>query len=362
MAIAFLDPDAGWRRKLSFTAVVQRRLYMKIGQMTRNGMQVPVALETLMTQRRERLGKKSKDDTYLAVISRWRRGILDGQRLAEVAVNDLPPADIILLRAGEKSGQLERAINNILHLQDAVKRMKGAIRGGLAYPSVLLLLAYGLMNFVTYQMVPVYAEFSPPEKWTGQAGALASGAWFVANVLPYLLVSFFAVLAVSIWSLPRWTGPLRVKFDKFLPWSIYKLYNGTGFLIALAGLVREGVKANDALEIIMDGANPWYRERVSTALRLMEDGQKIATALHNTGFDFPDREIVDDLRAYENFETFDTMIETLANDALETSIARVNAQMKIFFNIAIFIFGGVLAWYILGMAGMNAMIGEMAGK
>ena len=126
--------------------------------------------------------------------------------------------------------------------------------------------------------------------------------------------------------------------------------------------VPEGVKTNDALEIIMDGANPWYRERVSTALRLMEDGQKIATALHNTGFDFPDREIVDDLRAYENFETFDTMIETLANDALETSIARVNAQMKIFFNIAIFIFGGVLAWYILGMAGMNAMIGEMAGK
>ena len=38
-------------------------------------------------------------------------------------------------------------------------------------------------------------------------------------------------------SLPRWTGPLRVKFDKFLPWSIYKLYNGTGFLIALKGFV-----------------------------------------------------------------------------------------------------------------------------
>jgi len=362
MAFALFDPDATWRRKITFNASLRKRNYSKIAQMSKNGMQVPVALETLITQRRERMGKKAKGDTYLAILSRWRRGVLDGQRLAEVAVNDLPPADIILLRAGEKSGQLERAINNILRLQEAVKRMKAAIRGGLAYPSVLLLLAFALMNFVTYQMVPVYAEFSPPEKWTGAAGALASGAWFVANVLPWLLGLLAILLGLSIYSLPRWVGPLRKKFDNFLPWSIYKLYNGTGFLIAIAGLIREGVKAIDALQIVMEGSNPWYRERLSATIRLMEDGHKIATALYKTGFEFPDREIVDDLRAYENFETFDVMIEQLAEDALETSIARVNAQMNVFFNIAIFVFGSVLAWYILGMAGMNAMIGEMAGK
>jgi type II secretory pathway component PulF len=338
---------------------MQRRTYLKLGQMVKNGLTVPVALETIAQQQLDR-GKSRA--TVAAVLTRWRRGILNGEPLAEAAKKDLPPADIILLRAGEKSGQLDRAITNILHLQDAVKKMKGAIRGGLAYPSVLLLLAFGLMNFVTYQMVPVYTEFAPTDKWTGAAAALASGAWFVANILPFILVLFGLFLAAALWSLPRWTGPLRQKFDSFIPWSIYKLFMGTGFLIALAGLVREGVKTNDALEIIMDGTAPWYRERLSTTLRRMEDGEKIATALYNSGFQFPDREIVDDLRAYENFDTFDSMIETLANDALETALQRVNAQMRVLFNIAIFVFGGVLMWYILGMAGMNAMIGEMAGK
>lgn len=354
-----LDADSPILRKFAFGASQRKRVYQKLGQMVKNGMSVPMALDTLIDQQKDRGASRA---TLVAILSRWRRGMLDGRDFSQVARLDLPQADLVLLRAGERSGQLHRSVDNVLFLQESVKKMKGAIYGGLAYPGVLLLLAIAIMNFVAYAMVPVYAEFAPPETWTGMAGALASGAWFVVHILPFIITMFVIFISVSIWSLPRWTGSGRMIADRFLPWSVYKLFNGTSFLIALAGLVREGVKTNDALVIIMEGATPWYRERISATLRRMEDGEKIATALHNTGFDFPDREIVDDLRAYESFDNFDEMIEALARDALETALERIRGQMKIAFNLGMVIFALVLIWYVMGMAGMNQMVGEMASK
>jgi type II secretory pathway component PulF len=359
MEIAFLAADSYIQRKLNFGAAMRRRIYQKLSQMVRNGMPLPKAVETVAAQQAERGRSRA---TVTAILLRWKRGLLDGREFSEVARPDLPQADLVLLRAGEKSGQLYRAVENIIFLQEAMRTMRKTIAAGVTYPAVLMALAFGIMNLVTYLMVPIYASLVPIDTWTGAAAALADGAWFVANIMPWAVALLLVGLATAIWSLPRWTGPWRLKADRYMPWSTYRLFTGTGFLIALAGLISEGVKSNDALSIIMERANPWYRERIETALHRMEDGENIATALYNSGYDFPDREIVDDLRAYENFDNFDQMIHQLAHDALDTSLDRMKTQMKIIFNVGLFTFAGTLVWYLLGMAGMNSLIAGMSMK
>lgn len=349
------NPDTRVRRWMSFGTSQKRRTYSKLGQLVNNGLTITDSIEALAQQARERGRSRA---TIAAILSRWRRSMLNGCTFSEAVADDLPQSDVILLRAGESSGQLARAVESILTLWDAKKQMKSAIIGGLTYPMLLFCLVVLLMTAVAFSLVPTMADVIPRDKWQGMAHGLDVGSTAIITYGPISVVAFAILIAISIWSLPRWTGPIRAKFDSFMPWSLYKTYMGVGFLVAIAGLIREGVKTNQALEIVMDGSSPWYRERVSAALRRMEDGEKIATALHNTGFRFPDREIVDDMRVYENLDNFESNIRSLANDSLDVAISSVKAQMKIFQNIAIFAVGATIVWFYGGFGALMMQIGQ----
>jgi type II secretory pathway component PulF len=359
MEIADLfDPTSRIRQKLAFGPSMRRRTYSKIQQFVRNGKPLSDSIQVLIEQQSERKNRQS----LVALLQRWHHGILNGQAFSDVIHDDVPSADRTLLHAGEKSGHIDSAIGNILFLHEATKRMKGLIKGGVSYPLVFFSLALALMAFVTFTMVPTYAELSPPETWTGAAKSLHTGAQLTIHVMPFVVAIVIGLLALSIWSLPIWTGDNRKFMEKVPPYSIYKVYHGTSFLVALAALIGEGVKGDEALKIIMQNGSPWFNERIEAALFRMENGEKIANALFNTGFEFPDREIVDDIRAFQDSENFDQLLQDLAKEALETALQKIAGQMLILKNMGMVAFGGVLLWFIFGMFGMNQMISNLANS
>jgi hypothetical protein len=67
-------------------------------------------------------------------------------------------------------------------------------------------------------------------------------------------VAFFAGL---IYSLPRWTGPVRKQLDKWLPLNLYRDFASSMMMISLASLMRSGISLRSSLERTYKHSSPW---------------------------------------------------------------------------------------------------------
>ena len=352
------DSTSRIRQKMAFNAKTRDRIYLKIQQLVKNGMTPIDAIQTIISQQEDRKGQQP----LVSLLKRWHEKLLNGQKFASAIEDDVSASDRTLISAGEESGKIENAIENILFLNNSTKRMKSVIKGGLAYPALLFGIAIALLYFVSTQLVPVYAEFADPKTWEGAAYSLYVGSVFTIYILPFIIIGLFMLGAISVYSLPRWTGPIRQSFEKIIPYSIYKLYHGTSFIVALSSLIAEGTKSDMAIKIIAKDRSPWFQERMNAILDRMENGEKFAEAMFNSGYEFPDAEVVDDIRAFQDSKSFDVLLTNLAKDAIETSIRRISGIVQVLKIIGMVAFALVLVWYILGMFGMNSVVTNMANK
>lgn len=72
--------------------------------------------------------------------SRWRgaeQALAGGASLSDALSAEVAPLDLAVLRAGEASGTLEAALENIAQRQEEDARMQGARRTALAYPVIM---------------------------------------------------------------------------------------------------------------------------------------------------------------------------------------------------------------------------------
>src|SRR5690606_11209099 len=110
--------------------------------------------------------------------------------------------------------------------------IKGAVIAGMAYPIVLVLMALGFMIMFGLQVIPSFDEILPRERWTGVGAQMSAMSDFVTVGMLPSLVTFAALVMLMAWSMPRWTGKVRAKFDQFPPYSLYRLVAGSGFMLS----------------------------------------------------------------------------------------------------------------------------------
>ena len=123
--------------------------------------------------------------------------------------------------------------------------------------------------------------------------------------------------------------------DRIPPWSFYRLIIGTLWLFTLSTLLQAGVQLTHAVDDMLDRAEAdrWLRERLLAMRSQLNIGNDLGGALENIGFDFPDRELVDDIRVYATLPDFDRQLQSIASEWLEESMQRISAQAKVI-NIA----------------------------
>jgi len=328
-----------WLAVAQFKGSLRGRTYRKIASFLKNGVSLSDTLRALYRFASE---DNRKPKTPGAIIIRaWLDRVNNGQSFGRAVTGWVPASDRIVIEAGETAGSLAGALEDALFITESAKKIRTAIIFGLAYPAFLIMFAVGLLVIFSWRIVPAFVEVLPREKWTGTAAVMASVSDFVSTGLVPAILMVAAVIAVTIWSLPRWVGRWRVTADRFVPWSLYRLNMGSGFLLSVAALVKAGVKIPEILRILMHGAPPWYYERLWEALKHVNNGLDIGESLHRTGMNFPDRETVQDLRAYAGFDNFDETLELLGHQWVDESVDRVKAQMSVLRNVAIVVLGAV---------------------
>ncbi|MBZ0295983.1 MAG: type II secretion system F family protein [Anaerolineae bacterium] len=335
----------------------RRRLYRKLAKLIGNGVQLLGAIESIR-DRRVVAGGKSHPETI--ALTAWAAQIQNGKSIADAMAGWVAPEEQMLISAGEKSGEMEAALLSTARTMEARTKINGALIGGLAYPIVLALLAFGVLYMFGFKIVPAFSQVvKDVNAWRGTARVMVEVSMFAKSWLWLMAVLAVAVVIAFFVSLRYWDGPMRVKVDRYAPYSIYRIILGSTWLIALAALVEAGMKIETALEQLAENSPPWLETRIKGALAGMRSGFNLGDSLARAGHQFPDQEIIDDLGVYASLSGFDAALQILGREWLEEAVAQIQARMRVVFGFSILSVGVLIAFMVGGMMDMQLQMSKV---
>lgn len=340
---------------LQFKLGSQRRvrLWRKLGSLISNGVPILTALEDLHRRARTKGGKHP--DTIM--FSEWMRALRNGERLSTAIEAWIPQSEAMIISAGEQSGDLISAFESAISITTAGNEIRGAVIGGVAYPTILFGFAIGLMWLFGTKVIPQFSRIiGDDSKWTGMAAITVKLSNFTQHYLIFVVISVITLIGFIIYLLPRWDSQLRVKLDKMPPFSIYRLTNGAAWLISLSALIKSGVRLEQALQKLSHRSGKWMKNRIASALSGMRGGLSLGEALARSGFGFPDEEIIDDLVVYSKLSGFDEALDILGKEWIAEGVARIKGQMRVLNGTAILFVAVVIAVEAGGMFAMQTQL------
>ena len=153
----------------------------------------------------------------------------------------------------------------------------------------------------------------------------------------------------------------RKAIDDCPPWSLYKMFMGITWLLSLSALIKGGVPISVALTSLRKDSNRYLRERIDRAMDFIKNGDNLGQALSKSKLNFPDKEIVADLRIYAELDNFEEALDRLANDWLDESAEAVEQKASILNMVAMFAISGIIAWAVFGVFEMQDQITSAMG-
>lgn len=344
--------------KMQLGSDARLRIYKKLAGLLSNGVSLQAALDVLY-QQASKEGKRKSDPLAIAIDS-WRQAYRNGRPFGQALDGWAPLGERMLVEAGETGSRLDDALYNVIKLAENSKAISGALIGGLSYPLILLLMVAGMLQLFGGQVIPTFAQIMPMEQWTGMAAGMRVMADIADRWLLPIGIGAITFAIVFAFSAPRWTGPIRVFFDKVPPWSIYRLVQGGGFLMSVASLVGIGVSVPEVLRKIRRNASPWMRERIDSALRHVNSGANLGDALHKGNYGFPDQQVVEDLRIYASLSSFDESLKSVADEWIETGVDKIKAQAKVLNTLAIILIAITIGTILGGLFSLQSLITQAA--
>lgn len=344
--------------KTFFGQTGRLRIYEQLEALLRGGVKLDKAMEALW----DRASKGGKDSTNVdaIVLEQWRQEYRKDAQFAKAISAWVPVKDQMLIEAGEMSGEVADALREVQEVNESISEVKGMLIGALTYPVILLAAIVAMIYIFGVQVIPEFADILPVEEWTGIAATLAKLSTFVQTALWPTLAGFIALCVLIGLSMPRWRGHLRSKFDKLPPWNLYRVFQGVSFLLSLSALLRAGVHLPVAMRRLSENANPYMKERIDAALYHINTGASLGDALSRTGHDWPDSDLVADLRIFSQISGVEAALSRLGKRWVTVAKQKVSKASKTIRMLMMVLFAFVIIWLYYGMFDLYSMIQEAA--
>lgn len=337
----------------SMSGKTRLKIYRKLSSLLHNRFSLMDALErvhNIITNN----GKKPNEPMALAIAS-WSRNLSNGQSFSEALKGFAPNRERLMLSVGDVA-DLEGALKNLIKVAEGSAKMIGPIISALAYPAFLVILTVLVIYAIGAYMVPPMVEAAPDTRWRGLAADLAWLSNWIIHYWPFAFATPPVLFIVIFFTLGNWTGGIRVIFDRFPPWSIYRVFSGVCWLLALAALVKAGTPVSIAMRSLRADSNRYLRERIDKSLVYINNGDNLGDALYKSETGFPDDEIIGDLRIYSELDNFEAALDRMANEWLEESVTGISDRAAVLNMIAILMVCGVIAWAVMGVFEMQDQI------
>ncbi|MGB9152414.1 MAG: type II secretion system F family protein [Alphaproteobacteria bacterium] len=330
------------------------RVYRKLEGMLKTNEALSRALDRLYLNTTE-MGKHPNRPAAIALRD-WFLKDRAGISLAQAMEGWVPTGELYLIRAGEESGALAKALASIQLMGEKSRQMREAVAYAVGYPVFMFI----LVSFVIWTFgINLIANMraNAPKNVMEAISGVATFSDFIAAWGLYIIAVILIAVAVIVITLPKWRGTTRAKFDMYPPWSWYRVLQGSGFLLGLSSLLGAQVPLKRSMEILEDQGNPWVRERIHLARQGVLRGRNIGEALRVTKMNFPDPMVAIDLEILSERADIGAVLEMVTEEWINEQIAAMKVQAVLTRNIGMAIVGGIIAWV---MTSIFAIVGELA--
>ncbi|EKD97349.1 MAG: hypothetical protein ACD_23C00965G0005 [uncultured bacterium] len=328
------------------------KLWRKLSKLLSDGIAIIPALDELRGVRR------TKDPTYMA-LNEWAAVMKNGKRFSDAALDWVTTEESMLLMAGDQAGALAQSMQSVIKVTKAKQSISSAVLNGIAYPTFLFILAFGVMYMFSNKIIPAFAKAARSDNWVGMARTMIDVSAFVQVWFVWIVIAAILLIGALFISMPLWSGPSRTIFDRYPPYSIYRIQQGASWLIAMSALIQAGVRIESAMEQLMNKSSNWAKVRIYAALRAMKSGKTLGAALVQTRYEFPDREIISDIQIYANKSGFDEALRVIGDEWITESVERIQDMMRIVFSASLLFAGGVIAFMVSGMFAMQLQLSQL---
>ncbi len=338
---------------IQFSNKTRLKLYRKIASLMRNRFSLMDALDMLHDGASN--GGKNPGEPLAIAIAAWGKSLNNGKTFSEALKGWAPDRERLMLSVGDVS-DLEGALMNLIKVTEGTTKMIRPIVGAITYPAFLLMMAILIIYAIGVYMVPPMIDAAPNVRWRGLAADLVDvSAWIKDNWL-IAFSSLPIVMAVIYFTISIWTGKIRVVFDSIPPWSLYKIFVGISWLLALAALVRGGTPVSTAMRALRHDATRYLKEKIDKTMIFINNGDNLGQALSKTGLNFPDKEVINDLKIYSELDNFEEALDNMANEWLEESVIMIEEKAGVLNMVALLAIGAVIAWAVMGTFEMQDQI------
>lgn len=344
--IAFLR-----RVKHGELAVVSRQLATMIA----SGMTILRALYVLEVQTDNQL----LIDTLVAVRKDVEAGLPFSDAL-ERHPKVFNPLFIAMTRAGETSGMLEQALEQVADQLEKEASLRRQIRSAMVYPAVVvtfaLLVMIGLVSFLIPVFVKVFKQFPGPD---GKPPALPGITQFSVDISNLMLGSWYLLLLVaggSAYAFLRWkkSAAGRKQWDRLrlrIPMRIGDVVQKVAIARwsrTLSSLVAAGVPLLQALEITGKTAgNVVVDEAMTQVINSVKQGGTIAEPLRKAPI-FPAM-VTHMVGVGEETGALDAMLSKVADFYEDQVEAAVKMLTSILEPIMIIVIGSMVGFIVISM-------------
>ena len=336
-----------------FSNKTRLKVFKKIASLMKNRFSLMDALDMLHDAASK--GGKNPSEPLAIALASWGRSLNNGKTFSDALKGWAPDRERLMLSVGDAS-DLENALLNLIKVTEGTSKMIRPIIGAITYPTFLLMMATLIIYAIGVYMVPPMIDAAPNVKWTGLAKDLVDlSDWikhnwmFAFSIVPSIMLVIYLTIGV-------WTGKIRAIFDNMPPWSLYKVFVGISWLLALAALIKAGTPVSTAMSALKKDATRYLNERIDKALVFINNGENLGKALDKTKLNFPDAEVVADLKIYSELDNFEEALNNLANEWLEESVYMIEQKASILNMVALLAVGGVIAWAVMGTFEMQDQI------
>ena len=345
---------ARWQFRSNMTE--RRKLYRKLAVMVRNGVPLYDAVKDLQA----RYERRGKGHPFAIALREWvRRMGRDMEDLASATRGWVPEEERMLFAGAD---DLAAALELTVEVMDAKKRIRKTIIEKSIGPALMVLVAFGVMfTFATKVIPQIKAAMPKGFQLHGLAATVDSVSTAITHWAPLIVVVLMAMAVIVSWSVSNLTGSFRDKvLNRVPPWSVYKAITGVIWMISTSALLKKGADMKAVLQEQIKMAPPWLKKELQTLYTGALRGQTIDQVMVNSGRNFPDEEVVDDIAIYSRTSGFSNALITLAREWIEEVEESVKQKMALINTGALMFMSGAVLFFGLGLFAIINQVTEAA--
>ena len=257
------------------------------------------------------------------------------------------------LKAGERSGEVEKVLRRFLGYQKILGQVKRKVTGAMAYPIVLVSLSITLIFVLMSYVIPKFTEFY--EGFGADMPLLTVLVVGAATFLRAHLLEILLGVAAALFAFDRWrrTDRGRRAVDGVLlklpaVGSVLHQFALSQFARALATLVGAGTPLVTALEISTGSiGNRRISDAVASVVPRVREGAELWRSLEQTGQ--LTSLAVEMIKVGEATGALEEMLTNVSDFYDEAIEARLQTIINLVEPIILIVMGGVIATILLSV-------------